>query len=403
MRRSSDGFHSMKVVLSTIGKFHTFDLARQMHQRGALTAIFSGYPWFKLKNEGLPKGKVKTFPYLHAPYMRFATRSVAARQFWEWQDKVWFDWYMARNLPSCDVFCGLSGSATHSSRVAKSRGAIHVCDRASSHIRFQDRILREEYDRQGISFSGIDPRAIAREEGEYESADMITVPSTFVFNSFTELGVPNQKLRLVPYGVDLSAFHPCAPKNDNEFHVLFVGAVSVRKGVSYLVDAFQQLQHKKKTLTLAGAISPEMETAVRQWRHNSQISVLGHVPQPRLKEIMSMSQVMVLPSVEEGLAYVQGQAMACGCPVVATEHTGARDLFTDGKEGFIVPIRNPNAIAKRLQSLADSPDMRMSMSEAALQRVQSMGGWEQYGERMYRIFSELIARDYPVVLSEIAS
>jgi glycosyltransferase involved in cell wall biosynthesis len=118
---------------------------------------------------------------------------------------------------------------------------------------------------------------------------------------------------------------------------------------------------------------------------------------------MSMSHVMVLPSVEEGLAYVQGQAMACGCPVVATEHTGARDLFTDGKEGFIVPIRNPNAIAKRLQSLADSPDTRMSMSEAALQRVQSMGGWEQYGERMYRIFSELIARDYPVVLSEIAS
>src|SRR5579871_2885889 len=82
-----------KVVLSTIGKFHTFDLARQMHKRNALSAIFSGYPRFKLRREGLPKQSVQTFPYLHAPYMRFAPRSTAARLLWEWQDKIWFDRY----------------------------------------------------------------------------------------------------------------------------------------------------------------------------------------------------------------------------------------------------------------------------------------------------------------------
>jgi len=99
----------MRVVLSTLGKFHTFDLARQIHQRGALTAIFSGYPWFKLKSDGLPRQKVKTFPYLHAPYMRFAPRCTSARLLWEWQDRVWFDRYVAHHLPSCELFCGLSG------------------------------------------------------------------------------------------------------------------------------------------------------------------------------------------------------------------------------------------------------------------------------------------------------
>jgi glycosyltransferase involved in cell wall biosynthesis len=369
-----------------------------MQQRGALTAIFSGYPWFKLKTEGLPRDKVKTFPYIHAPYMRFAPRSLVVRQWWEWYSALSFDWHTARNLPPCDVFCGLSGFAVGTSRVAKSRGAKHVCDRGSSHIRFQARMLGEEYQRQGIPFAGILPQAIAREETEYESADAITVPSTFALNTFVECGVPRHKLRLVPYGVDLSAFYPCAQRNDREFHVLFAGNVGVRKGVRYLLDAFQQLACERKRLTFAGSISPELNSAVSRCK-DSRIAVLGHVPQPRLKEIMSASDVMVLPSVEEGLALVLAQAMACGCPVIASENTGASDLFTDGREGFIVPIRDPHAIAQRLQLLADSPDLRLRMSHAAMERVKSLGGWAQYGEKMYEVFAELSAQNQPVALS----
>jgi alpha-maltose-1-phosphate synthase len=378
----------LKIALSTIGKFHSFDLARQMHKRGALTAIYSGYPWFKLRNEGLPRQSVRTFPYLHVPYMRLAPRFRPA--LWEWQDRVWFDRHVAHNLPFCDVFCGLSGSGLRSGRVAKSRGAKYVCDRGSSHIRVQDHILREEHDRQGIPFCGIDPRMIEHEEAEYEIADAITVPSTFVFNSFIEAGVPRQKIRLVPYGVDLTLFRPCAQPDSHSFSVLFVGHVSVRKGSSYLFDAFQQLKCRNKQLTLVGSISPEMEKLARQAGRDPQISFLGHVPQVRLKEIMSASHVMVLPSVEEGLALVQAQAMACGCPVIASENTGSSDLFSDGKEGYIVPIRDSRAIASRLQQLADDPKLRQDMSEACLQRVKSVGGWEQYGEAMYRVFGESI-------------
>jgi len=378
----------MRVVLSTIGKFHTFDLARQLHKRGALGTIFSGYPRFKLESERLPRESVKTFPYLHAPYMRLIPRSTPVRQFWEWQDKLWFDRYVALRLPECDIFCGLSGSALYSGRLAKSRGIKYVCDRGSSHIRVQDRILREEYDRQGIEFSGVDPRVIGREEAEYEVADIITVPSTFALNTFVESGVDRRKMRVAPYGVDLKAFFPCVQRSESKFNVLFVGSVTVRKGIGYLLDAFQKLQCSRKHLTLAGSVSPELENTVKRVRDQDQISVLGHVQQRRLMEIMSASHVMVLPSVEEGLALVQAQAMACGCPVIASESTGAQDLLTDGREGFIVPIRDPDAIADRLQKLADNPDLRLRMSDAALRRVKSIGGWEQYGEKMFQIFSE---------------
>jgi glycosyltransferase involved in cell wall biosynthesis len=380
----------MNVVLSTIGKFHTFDLARQLHKRGALKTIYSGYPSFKLKKESLPKQSVKTFPYLHAPYMRFAPRYTPARFLWEWQDRVWFDRFVAGQLPECDVFCGLSGSGLYSGRRAKSRGAKYVCDRGSAHIRVQDRILREEFELQGLSYPGVDPRIIKREEEEYEAADVITVPSTFAMNTFLEAGVPRRKMRLATYGVDLGMFHACTARQPDDFHVVFVGGLSVRKGIRYLLDAFQQLQCKNKWLTLVGTVLPEMESTINALRHNPRIQVRGHVPQEKLKEILSASHALVLPSVEDGLGLVQVQALACGCPVIATQNTGAQDVFTDGKEGFIVPIRDAAAIAERLQRLADHPELSTTMSQAAVQRVKSISGWDRYGDRMFQIFSEAI-------------
>ena len=378
----------MNVVLSTLGKFHSFDLARQLHKRGALSKIYSGYPWVKLKQEKLPRQRVKTFPYLHAPYMRLAPRYTPARLFWEWQDRVWFDRYVATQLPRCDVFCGLSGSGLYSGRRAKSRGATYVCDRGSAHIRVQDRILCEEFQLQGLPYSGIDPRIIRREEEEYETADLITVPSTFALNSFLECGVPQQKLRLATYGVDPGVFHACAPRLLNDFHVLFVGGLSLRKGIRYLLEAFDRLQYGNKRLTFVGWVLPEMEETIKPYRDNPRIKILGHVPQDKLKEIMSTSHVLVLPSVEDGLGLVQVQALACGCPVIATQNTGGQDVFTDGKEGFIVPIRDSGAIAERLQRMADDPSLWSTMSEAAIERVKTINGWEQYGDRMFEIFSE---------------
>jgi starch synthase len=295
---------------------------------------------------------------------------------------------VALSLPPCDVFCGLSGSGLRAGLLSQSRGAKYVCDRGSAHICAQDRILREEYDRQGLHFSGIDPRAMSREEAEYDAADIITIPSTFAFNTFVEAGIAPKKLRLASYGVDLSTFYPCTHKSDQIFQVLFVGAISIRKGICYLLNAFKRLECASKQLILVGSISREMENMIAQISNDPQIRITGHIDQLQLKVIMSSSQVMVLPSVQEGFGLVIAQAMACGCPVIASQHTGACDLFTDGQEGFIVPIRDGDAIADRLQTLADDIDLRCRMSHAALRRMQTINGWDEYGETMYRIFTE---------------
>jgi glycosyltransferase involved in cell wall biosynthesis len=82
--------------------------------------------------------------------------------------------------------------------------------------------------------------------------------------------------------------------------------------------------------------------------------------------------------------------MACGCPVVCSTNTGGEDLFADSVEGFIVPIRDPIALANRLQRLADEPDLQRSMRQAALQRVRSIGGWKEYGDRWERLLEALV-------------
>lgn len=384
----------MKIALSTIGKFHTFDLARELYARGVLSNIFSGYPRFKLKNEALPDELIKTFPWGLTPYMAFPWKHhlpMAVIREWENLNAITFGEYVARNLPECDLYIGLSGSALKAGKKAHQRGAKFICDRGSSHIRAQDELLREEHALWNMPFVGIDPRTIAREESEYEEADCITVPSTFVYRSFSEHGIPANKLRLLPYGVNLARFQPVDKPDSQRFDMLFVGGMSLRKGVQYLVQAYQKIIHPAKSLTFVGAPSAsliEALTARGLWPKDA--IVLGHIPQSELKQVMSRSHVLVLPSLEEGLAMVMSQAMACACPIVASNHTGAEDLMMEGVEGFIVPVRNVSALTEKLQLLADNPELRDEMAEKALQKVQKIGGWHEYGDKSMDIYKDVM-------------
>jgi glycosyltransferase involved in cell wall biosynthesis len=388
----------MRVVLSTTGRFHSFDLARELHSHGALQAIFTGYPRFKLRGEQLPQELIHCFPWVHAPYMGFRQRRLLGRrinQWWEYIDKITLDRHVSLRMPECDVFVGLSGSALRSGMEARRRGAKYVCDRGSSHIRVQDCLLREEHALWGLPFDGVDPRVIDREEAEYAVADCITVPSTFNIQSFVDSGVSPGKMRRVPYGVNLERFHPTSAPDAARFDVLFAGGMSLRKGVPYLLMAYKELRHSRKSLSFAGTPDPTFIDFLKRralWPEG--VRILGHHSQEQLRDVMSRSHVMVLPSIEEGMAMVQAQAMACGCPVIGTDHTGAADLFADSKEGFIVPIREPARIAECLQRLADAPELRAQMSEATLARVNEIGGWHDYGSRALSVYASLIGRDW---------
>lgn len=390
----------MKVVQTVFGVFHHFELARQLERRGYLDTIYSTFPWRRLKREGLDHAKVNTFPWIHTPEMliqRFGFHPAYLLDQMSYANAVAFDrWTSARvaRRERPDVLIGLSGSSLKTGRELQSRGGSFICDRGSSHQRYQEQIVSEEYALWGVSRAVSDIRDILREEAIYASADQITVPSHFAARSFVESGVSADKLTVIPYGVRLEKFSPLGKPEVSRFDVLFAGSVSLRKGVPYLLQAFAKLTHSAKRLRIAGAMHPDMANVLDRLP-KEQVDFLGPVNQERLRELMSTSHVLVLPSIEEGLALVQGQALACGCPVIASTNTGAEDLFSDGIEGFIVAIRDVSALHLRMQMLAEDPELQRRMSEAALRRVQHLGGWDDYGDRWVALLDRLVKNKRP--------
>jgi glycosyltransferase involved in cell wall biosynthesis len=373
----------MQIIQAVYGVFHHFELAHQLHRRGHLRRIYSTWPWTRLKREDLPREFVRTFPLIHTTdYLLRQTPLYSAAldsRFNRWNSLA-FDAWLRRNLEPCDALIAISGAGRTAGRKVQAAGGKFICDRGSTHQRFQDQMIADEYSRWRVPHPPAPAHIVEREEAIYSLADAITVPSTVARRSFLQMGVAADKVHAIPYGVRLDRFAPSHPPSAGSFDVLFAGQVSLRKGVPYLLEAFARMRHPRKRLTVVGAIQSEMRVLLPKLPTGN-VTFTGSIPQPELAARMSRSHVLALPSVEEGLALVQGQAMACGCPVIATTATGAEDLFTDGVEGFIIADRDTGALTARLQQLADDPALRDRMSTAALERVKTLGGWDSYGDR----------------------
>jgi glycosyltransferase involved in cell wall biosynthesis len=374
------------VIVSSAGRFWAFDLAEQLRQYGYLKVLYNAYPRWKIDRNLRPYSR--NFPWV------FSAHVLASRLGWarladamDWWAIDSFDRWVAQRLEPADVVVTLSGYGLYTRRAAKQMGALTVCDRGSTHILATDEILAEEYARHGIPYRGISSRLVEKELQEYAEADLITIPSTFVYETFLSKGVSPAKLRRIPYGVDLSLFKP-VPKKDDVFRVIYVGQMSLRKGLPYLLEALCPLKIPRFELVLIGPLSREIRPFFA--RYEGQFQYLGVLPRSQLAYHYSQSSVFVIASVEEGLALVQAQAMSCGLPVIATTNTGAEDLFSDGVEGFIVPIRDAASIRERALRLYDHPDLRTEMGQAALERVKAMGGWTDYGRRTVEVYSEAL-------------
>ena len=373
----------MEVIQAVFGVFHHFELAHQLHRRGHLRRIYSTWPWARLKREGIPRELVRTFPLVHtADYLlrRTPVYSAALDGRFNEANSLTFDAWMRLTIERCDALIAISGAGLTTGPRVQAMGAKFICDRGSTHQRFQNEVLAEEHRRWHVPYIEPPDHIVRREEAIYAAADAITVPSTAARRSFEQMGISPAKLHVIPYGVRLDKFRPVGKPPAETFDVLFAGHVSLRKGVPYLLQAFSLLRHPRKRLTVVGAVQDDMRELLGRLP-TDQVVFVGTLSQADLATRMSHSHVLALPSVEEGLALVQGQAMACGCPVIGTTATGAEDLFTDGHEGFIVRERDVAALADRLQQFAENPALRTRMADAALQRVVSLGGWDSYGDQ----------------------
>lgn len=311
--------------------------------------------------------------------------------------RMWLDWRASHWLSGnqVDIFHGWTHESLQTLRLARKKGIFSIVDRGYSHPRFSRRILDEEFDIYGVARNleacppWLQPYDHWRREleeacEEFELADRVFVNSPFCYDTFVDEGFPREKLVMLPRGFDPGRYMP-ASREDNVFRVIFVGQLLVRKGLKYLLEAWDGLALPNAELLLVGQMMDEVRHLLAARVNKGNIRHLGFVPDP-VKAYQSAS-VFVFPSVDEGSAKVTYEAMACGLPVVVTPNAGS--LAVDGEDGFVVPIRDAGILAEKIQRLHNDPDLARGMGQTARRHIESYT-WETYRKSLigqYRDFS----------------
>jgi hypothetical protein len=220
-----------------------------------------------------------------------------------------------------------------------------------------------------------------REQAEWSSASLILCGSKFVRDSIAAAGGPVQRCHVVPYGFSGSVTAPRREAPHHPLRVLTVGAVGLRKGSPYVLSVAQILRGKAE-FRMAGAlnIAPYAENLLR--RH---VTLLGAVPRAEMHRQFAWADVFLLPTLCEGSATACYEALSYGLPVITTPNAGS--VVRDGVDGFIVPIRNPAAIADCIERLAGDISLWREMSAHALARA-SEYTLEKYGERLLSVLHD---------------
>jgi glycosyltransferase involved in cell wall biosynthesis len=262
-------------------------------------------------------------------------------------------------LGEADTIYGYNGACVELFRWAKARGLCCVLDQLSAPKRVEIKLLGEELDRwpgwqPTLSRHPVSDPIAFREEEEWELADIIVAGSEFIAHHLAACGVASAKCRIVPSGANFQPNYDqmsrsTRPEKD-KLRVLFAGEVGLQKGVPYLLEALHSLGPGRVEARLAGNVAL---AAAKLEPYRDVATFLGRVPYSLMAELYRWADVFVLPSVCEGFGIVQIEALASGVPIIATPNSGA--VVMDGVNGFIVPIRNADAIANCLERLKACP------------------------------------------------
>lgn len=292
-----------------------------------------------------------------------------------------FDAWVRRSLPLTPIFESWTGFCLNSLIAAQKRGSRTVLGLGSAHPRVQRDLINAERRAWGLAAQPDTPLR-QRIEAELSAAGTILVQSRFSEQSLLDEGMAAGKLVRLPLAVDPDRFQPAAGRPAAPFRVLFLGQVTLRKGVPYLLEAWKRLGWQKAELFIAGQILPDCRPVVRHYAGLPGVRWAGFVPDQLAA--FQAADVFVCPSVEDGFGLVVLEAMACGLPVVVSDHTGAADLVSPGESGFVVRYNDPAAYAQALEEVRRSPGRRAAMGRAGRAAV-GAHTWDHYRRQLVQL------------------
>jgi glycosyltransferase involved in cell wall biosynthesis len=258
-----------------------------------------------------------------------------------------FDAYAAQRLTSSEHLIAFNGQALKQFRAATRLGYESVAlISANSHLRHvirQHARARRQYPLEGSWADYLVKRNLA----EYARADRIYVGSRYTRESFLEEGFPDEKLFLFPFTPDPRYRPSPTPSASTTFDVVYIGSLSVAKGVPLLIDAVRGIAHDDIRLRLVGGWGTRgMRRFLQQaCAADSRISVCPGDPLPHLHA----ARLCVHPSYEDGFGYAPAEALACGVPVIVSEDSGMKDLIDSPRTGLILPTGDLSALTEAIE------------------------------------------------------
>jgi glycosyltransferase involved in cell wall biosynthesis len=278
-------------------------------------------------------------------------------------------------------------------KAAARLGIPTVLERPNAHTRFAYEVVQKECDKLGMILPPDHEHAynleiLNKEETEYKLADKLLCPSDFVVQTFLDQGIPKEKLVRHIYGYDEKRFYPDdKPREPRRgLTMLSVGVVAVRKGQHYALEAWLKSPASKAgTFMIAGEVLPDYRKVLGPMLKHPSVKVLGH--RTDVPELMRQSDILVLPSIEEGFGLVCTEAMGSGCvPLVSDACT---DICQHMENALVHHVGDDEALSQHITLLHEDRALLKKLRENGL-RILPAITWNAAGVKLLQVYKDII-------------
>jgi glycosyltransferase involved in cell wall biosynthesis len=295
--------------------------------------------------------------------------------------------------PKAAILHGQGNYSLPAMRRAKARNMITISDVTGQLAETRHLQLADEYSSHGRTYREISTFLARRRTAEARFADAVFAPSDAVADGLQKTGIPAKKIYLVPFIspncrmlLDRTRFK----RDDTVIRLLYVGNLSLAKGVAHLLDAWKTIRHQfsqRVELTLIGAAQPCAKSLLSSLPDG--VKWLGPLPHHKVAGHLLSSDIFVFPSLSEGSSLATMEAMAAGCAVITTFDAGSPVI--NHKSGLIIPPRDQNALVTASTALITQPDMRRNIAQTARDQI-ARNLRHAYGNRVDHAYETILSR-----------
>jgi glycosyltransferase involved in cell wall biosynthesis len=307
------------------------------------------------------------------------------------------DYLVSRQLESMrddiDIIHTWPQGALWTLRAARKLGIPTVLERCNAHTRYSYEVVQKECERLGVTLppgheSAFSERVLGIEEEEFRQADRLLCPSEFVVKTFLDRGFKPESLARHIYGFDEKTYYPETREHTPKrgLKMLFVGLCAVRKGVHYALEAWLRSSAcQEGTFTIAGDFLPSYAEKLAPMRSHPSVHALGH--RNDVPELMRQSDVLVLPSLEEGFGLVCTEAMGSGCvPLVSDACT---DVCKHMENALVHHVGDVEALSQHITLMDQNRELLSRLRSNGLGILNQLT-WDAAGIKLLDAYRETI-------------